>query len=448
MILWLISLPFPLQASPQARFVPPSSEAATQTLSVEVIDFPKRALQVTLLGTEWRSTKGGLSTINRELAKQLSANPEVKVTFFVPQSACSEDDKEIASKHGITIIEAEQRQDSDDQPSLPKEFIIDVIIGHGVKLGRQARVIRNSHQCTWVQMVHTAPQQLGMYKTYPTPISKGEEKNMSEVALCEEADLVVTIGPKLKESVSVSLRSSGREQTVFSMIPSTFSEFYCVKSPLVDAENFYVLAFGRCDPEDFFLKGYDIAAKALAELDERSYHLTVVGATDGKQEQLVETLLKHGISRCQLTINKFCEDREILGKLFSRNDLVIMPSRTEGFGLTALEALSAGLPILVSSNSGFAEALKKVPFGEMYVVEDFENAKEWAKKIKAVRQKTRAQRFEEINKMRRMYEEKYSWKEQCEDLVAKMTTLVHGMVSRHILCLGVKVNLNEFKFLR
>ena len=34
--------------------------------------------------------------------------------------------------------------------------------------------------------------------------------------------------------------------------------------------------------------------------------------------------------------------------------LAIMPSRTEGFGLIALEALSASLPILVSGNSGFA----------------------------------------------------------------------------------------------
>ena len=420
----MISFLFRLQVSSQAKFVPTSSEAATQTQRAEVRDFSNRELQVILLGTEWRSTKGGLSTINRELAKEVSTNPKVKVTLFVPPSTCSEDDKEIARRHGITIIEAEKPQDSDDQLSLPKELIIDVIIGHGVKLGRQAKVIRDLHRCKWVQMVHTAPQQLSMYKNYPRPISKGEEKNLSEVSLCEEADLVVTIGPKLREFVSVSLRFC-EEQTVFPMIPGIFSEFHCVRSPPVDAEKFYVLAFGRCDPEDFYLKGFDIAAEALAELDERSYHLTVVG----KQEQLVEDLLKHEISRCQLTVNTFCKDRESLGKVFSQNDLVIMPSKTEGFGLTALEALSAGLPILVSSNSGFADALKKVDFGEMYVVEEFENVKEWAKKIKAVRNKNRAQRLEEIKKLRTMYKEKYSWEKQCENLVARMTSLVHGMLS-------------------
>lgn len=34
-----------------------------------------------------------------------------------------------------------------------------------------------------------------------------------------------------------------------------------------------------------------------------------------------------------------------------------------GFGLTGLEALSAGIPILVSLKLGFGEALMKIPFG-------------------------------------------------------------------------------------
>ena len=437
------SLPFDtlLKLSP-VPLLQETSHSNQNSLSSEAVDvvgaLPKRVLQVTLLADEWGSSKGGLSTINRELAKQLSANPEVKVTVFVPQSACGEDDKEKASRHGIFIVEAEQRSGFEDPLDWllfpPDELIIDVLIGHGVKLGRQAQVIQKSHQCMWVQMVHTAPDQLGMHKSYPRAISRGEEKKRSEIALCEEADLVVAIGPKLKEAISFSLRSSEKEQNVLSLTPGTFQEFYCVKTASVDLEKFYVLAYGRCDLEDLSLKGYDIAAKAMAELDDKSYHLTVLGATDGKQEELVKTLVSHGISRCQLTISTFCKDRKMLGKLFAQNDLVIMPSKTEGFGLTGLEALSAGLPILVSGNSGFAEALRKVQFGELYVVADFKNAKEWAKKIRAVRQKDRAQRLKEIKNLRTFYEERYSWEQQCEDLVAKMSSMVYGRILHHILC--------------
>ena len=45
-----------------------------------------------------------------------------------------------------------------------------------------------------------------------------------------------------------------------------------------------------------------------------------------------------------------------------------MPSRTEGSGLAALEALSAGRPILVSGNSGFGDSLQNVPHSSSCVV--------------------------------------------------------------------------------
>ena len=47
-----------------------------------------RTLRVTLLSSEWRSTKGGLSTINRELAIQLAKHPSVEVSVYLPQ--CSD----------------------------------------------------------------------------------------------------------------------------------------------------------------------------------------------------------------------------------------------------------------------------------------------------------------------------------------------------------------------
>ena len=118
--------------------------------------------------------------------------------------------------------------------------------------------------------------------------------------------------------------------------------------------------FGRGDPEDFELKGYDIAAKAVAGLNDASYHLIFVGAPDGNEEEVKDNLLKYGIKDRQLTVRGFIESREKLGHLFLEADLAIMPSRTEGFGLTALEALSAGLPILVSDNSGFGQALQEI----------------------------------------------------------------------------------------
>ena len=70
-------------------------------------------------------------------------------------------------------------------------------IVNGIKLGHQAQVIRKFKNCQWVQMVHTDPEEVGMFKTYDKPISKGEEKHKTKVKLCKIAYLVVGVGPKL-----------------------------------------------------------------------------------------------------------------------------------------------------------------------------------------------------------------------------------------------------------
>ena len=93
--------------------------------------------------------------------------------------------------------------------------------------------------------------------------------------------------------------------------------------------------------------------------------------------------------------------------------------------MTALEAMSAGLPILVSANSGFGKALRGLPFGESFVI-DSSDPKEWAKAIAAIRQKSRTQRLEEIQRLRRSYDERFSWERQCQALVARMWKLVDG----------------------
>ena len=294
--------------------------------------------------------------------------------------------------------------------------------------------------------MHTAPEELGMHKNYSEAISKGEEKNRTEVDLCKLSNTVVAVGPKLKEAYSAYLRSCKERQDVIELTPSIFSEFSVIKQATFESEKFRVLIFGRGDQEDFSLKGYDIAAKAIVQLEDSSYRLIFVGAPDGKEEDVANKLLHCGISKDQLVVRKFVQSKERLKELFCEVDLAIMPSKTEGFGLTALEALSAGLPILVSGNSGFGDALRSLPLGKPFVVESAE-PKEWAKAIAAVRLKDRAERLQEIQRLRTSYGDTFSWKEQCEDLVQKMRGLVHGktFICRFFLALFSKGGVHLMK---
>ena len=421
MIIIILFDPFFLKGFPSSYVAARSHGEASQISRMK----SATGLNVTLLGSEWSSTMGGLSTINRQLAIQLAKHSEVDVTLLVPQSACSEDERRNASSHNVSIQEARKLIGFSDPLDWlgfpPKDLVIDVVLGHGAKLGKQAQVFRASHNCKWIQVVHTAPGELGMYKA----ISKGEEENLIELELCKLADAVLAVGPKVADAFAIQLRSCKSLKDIVQLTPGTFREFYDVKQAKKESNKFKVLTFGRGDPEDFSLKGYDISAGAIFELKDRSYSLIFVGAPDGKQDEVAANLLKSGIDKNQLTVRKFVHSKERLKELFCEVDLCIMPSRTEGFGLTALEAFSAGLPILVSGNSGFGEALCTVPSGKSFVVES-EDPGEWAKAIAGIRQMESSVRLQSIQQLRISYEEKFSWEKQCDNLVEKMWDIVRG----------------------
>ena len=398
--------------------------------------FPERSrkLQVTILASEWGSSKGGLSTINRELAIQFAKCPEAEITFFLPK--CSQEDKKLALQHNVKIVGASRRPGFEELEWLsfpPEHLQIDVIVGHGVKLGKQAQIIKERKNCKWIQVVHTDPEELGMFKNYSNPISKGEEKHKTEVELCEMADLVVGIGPKLSEAFRSYLRGCKKDKSVVNLTPGVFEEFVSVIQDIEERKQRSVLVFGRGDAEDFELKGFDIAGKAVAALQDT--RLVFVGAPDGKHEEIAKRLTRCGVPASRLRVRGFIDDRESLRRLFQEVDLVVKPSRTEGFGLAGLEALSVGLPVLVSRNSGFGEALCSVPFGSSFVVYS-EDPTDWTAAITKIWAKDRKIRLKEVEVLRDLYDKKYNWANQINDLVHKMISWNHGM----------NVKINDFFF--
>ena len=401
-----------------------SQEAAEGCASL----ISSRKLKVTLLSYEWGSTKGGLSTINRELAIQLAKNDNVEVSMYLP--LCSEEDERAAAGFRVCLVKAKKKPGYDPIEWLawiPKDHHMDVVIGHGIHLGRQVPMIKGLHpDCKWIQVVHTDPEELDMFKEYGGPTVKRAKQHQTEVELCELADQVVAVGPKLTEAFACYLRSCGKDQDVINLTPGIFSEFANINQAAEGRETFRVLVFGHGDSEDFRVKGHDVAARAVAKLnkEERSFKLVFVGAPDGEEDKVKERFLKEGISPSQLIVRS-AEEREQLAKQFYEADLVVMPSRTEGFGLAAFEALSAGLPVLVSGNSGIGKALKKVLYGSYFVVNS-EKPKEWAKAIRTICSKERGLRLREAILLRQNYAETYQWEGQCSTLVEKMLEMTKG----------------------
>jgi len=383
--------------------------------------------KITLIADEWLSKKGGLSTLNRELAIQLAKFSSIAVRLLMAK--CSEEEKKLARQYNIEVIEADQGSGKNADKwwtLLPPNFATDFIIGHSFILGKQAEDIRKNFPCKWVQVVHTDPEELGSYKSYSGANATGEKKFKKEVELCKKADLVVGVGPKLAEVYRAKLRRYKKE--VFALTPS-FHEFSKEEQAEDEGKKFRVLIFGRGDTEDISLKGFDLAAQAVAELHDESYHLIFVGVREGEHEKVKERLLEEGhggLADHQLKVREYITCRDDLDEVLFESDLAIMPSRSEGFGLTALEALSAGLPILVGKNTGFAEAMKEVFGGESCIVDSYE-AKDWADRIKRVQKMPRKKRLDHARRLCEAFIKEYSWEDQCRSLVERMLALNDSM---------------------
>ena len=142
--------------------------------------------------------------VNHQQGAGHSVGKTQQCSMYLP--LCSEEDKRAAAVNNVCIIEAKEKPGYDPidwLATIPRDHQMDFVIGHGIHLGRQVPLIKEVHQeCKWIQVVHTDPEEHGMFKNSPDSIAKGERKHQAEVKLCELADQVVAIGPKLAEAFS------------------------------------------------------------------------------------------------------------------------------------------------------------------------------------------------------------------------------------------------------
>ena len=179
-------------------------------------------------------------------------------------------------------------------------------------------------------------------------------------------------------------------------------------------KTFHVFMFGRANFEDLTLKGYDIVANAIGSLG-AEFELTFVGSSPGDHRNVEQWFLqKTCIKRKQITIRGYCTKQDELKGMFHQSDLVALPSRTEGFGLVGLEAISCGVPVLVSDESGLAEALQGVQGGNDVIVKSDDDAVEWARRISEVSSQSLEERQSNARELRENYRKVYPWRMECE----------------------------------
>lgn len=101
--------------------------------------------------------------------------------------------------------------------------------------------------------------------------------------------------------------------------------------------------------------------------------------------------------------------------------MLLLPSRSEGFGLVGLEGIAAGIPVLVSTRSGIGEFLSDVPDAANAVVRvsgDLEtDAAAWFNALDFVL-RDRVTAFARAKRLREHLEQRLSWPDEIKRLLA------------------------------
>ena len=97
----------------------------------------------------------------------------------------------------------------------------------------------------------------------------------------------------------------------------------------------------------------------------------VVVGTGDLQHELIERVATFGIGK-YIHFAGFL-DQDMVDNMYDAADLYVMPSVSEPFGLTCLEALSRNVPVIISKQSGVGEALHHVLKVDFWDVNEMTN---------------------------------------------------------------------------
>ena len=194
----------------------------------------------------------------------------------------------------------------------------------------------------------------------------------------EAADLIIAVSKLTKDII---INSYGIPAEKIHIVHNGIDIY---EYPQIDADdttinklktsgNKIVLFVGRITLQkgpDYFLK----AAKRVLEYN-RNVYFVIAGSGD-MEHYVVNEAASLGISD-KVLFAGFLRGEE-LNRIYRMADLFVMPSVSEPFGITALESVVNGTPVLVSKQSGVKEALTHI------LTADFWDIDEMANKILAV----------------------------------------------------------------
>jgi glycosyltransferase involved in cell wall biosynthesis len=301
----------------------------------------RRRLRIMTLDATWYG--GGGQTFNRLLSESLAeVGHEVVARVSEPVQTQPRPRLTVQGMEPVPGIDARGQLLRTD--GLPRGM--DVIIGHGRFSSGAATYLRDYcyPAARAVHIMHVLPDELDRWRGDP---EQATSHARTERLLVARSDLVVGVGPLLTDEAARIAQMCNVPPAVHEMIPGV--TVHAAPEWRDHQQRANLLLFGRVDDQ---VKGADIAAHAARVLRDRGHQvqLTILGAHPRKiRDQELSLSIDAGF---QVKVKPFTTDPTELAAEIRGADVVLMPSRNEGFGLVAFEAAGHGVPVLVPGNSG------------------------------------------------------------------------------------------------
>jgi glycosyltransferase involved in cell wall biosynthesis len=244
------------------------------------------------------------------------------------------------------------------------------VVGHGRVTGGDASRYAKDNQLNYVHFVHTWAEHLDPVKDGSAATSArlqlAEERTEQEYEFASQAVLSLGVGPYLGRMIATEIR--GYPDASGTFVPGFEAR---KRERNMEGVGIRVLLVGRLNDKE--VKGVDIAAAAVGHfarsMPGKRVDFVLRGAevsADARAE--IEGLVN--AANVSVLLRPYVSQVSRLEDEMLSATVVLMPSRTEGFGLMAQEALVLGVPCLVSDQSGLGMFLKveDVPLSNLIVL--------------------------------------------------------------------------------
>ncbi|QLL09044.1 glycosyltransferase family 4 protein [Mycobacterium vicinigordonae] len=248
----------------------------------------------------------------------------------------------LAMGHSMVRAGLSLKRPNSDQPWRP-----DVVHAHDWLVAHPAIALAQFYDVPLISTIHAT--EAGRHSGWVSgAISR--QVHAVESWLVRESDSLITCSASMRDEITELFGPGLAETTVIrNGIDAARWPFAPRRPRTGPAELLYV---GRLEYE----KGVHDAIAALARVRRIHPGTTLTVAGDGTQQEfLAGQARKHKVLKATRFVGHLHHD-ELLAALH-RADAAVLPSHYEPFGLAALEAAAAGIPLVTSNTGGLGEAV-------------------------------------------------------------------------------------------